>query len=289
MKVAIIGTAPSSRGLAPYQDSSWKIWACSQGNQGILPRVDAWFELHAIGDMTGEERRAWSLPFYAWLRTQQFPIYMIEKNDLVPQAIVFPRDAMLKAFGRNWFTSSVAWMLGFAIYQMRAGDEIGLFGIDMAADQELYTAQKAGCLRFIEIAKEKGIIVHIPDESCLGQQPPLYGYSEATRFGRKLNVRLNEMRTLLGRLDSDIARLTNERNYTLGAIHDAEYIMRTFTDGADADLDDGKTVIVGEQPKATEKPVDALPRPEDFAAAPGSQLLMPKARNGSGKHPTAEG
>ena len=89
------------------------------------------------------------------------------------------------------------------------------------------------------IAKEKGIVVHIPDESCLGQQPPLYGYSEATRFGRKMNVRLGEMKALLSTLDAQIAKLTNERNYTLGAIHDAEYIMRTFTDGADADSASG--------------------------------------------------
>jgi hypothetical protein len=239
--------------------------------------------------MTGEKHRAWSIPFYGWLRAQTFPVYMIEKNDLVPQAIVFPRDTMLEKFGRNWFTSSVAWMMAFAIHQMREGDEIGLFGIDMAADQEHYTAQKAGCLRFIEIAKEKGIIVHIPDESCLGQQTPLYGYSEATRFGRKLNVRLDEMNALLARLDNDIARLTNERNYTLGAIHDCQYIIRTFTDGADADLEDGKEVVIGAPQNPTEKPVDASPRPEDFAAAPGSQLLMPRRPRVNGGHPAAEG
>jgi len=289
MKVALIGTAPSSRGLAPYQDSSWKIWACSQGNQGQLPRVDAWFELHAIGDMTGEERRAWSLPFYAWLRTQQFPIYMIEKNDLVPQAIVFPRDLMLEKFGRNWFSSSIAWMMAYAIHQMRAGDEIGLFGIDMGSMEEVYTHQRAGLHRFIEIAKEKGIIVHIPDESDLGQQPPLYGYSEATRFGRKMNVRLAEMRALLANIDGQLEKLKNERNYTVGAIHATEYIVRTFTDGADADIDEGKAVVVGEQPKPAKEVVDAAPRPEDFAAAPGSKLLMPVHKRGNGRHPTAEG
>ena len=289
MKVAMIGTAPSSRGLAPYQDSSWKIWACSQGNMGQLPRVDAWFEIHAIGDMTGEENRAWSMPYYAWLRTQQFPVYMQEKNDLVPQAIVFPRNLMLKEFGRNWFSSSITWMMAFAIHQMREGDEIGLFGIDMGAKQEHYTHQKPGILRFIEFAKDKGIKVSVPDESCVGQQPPLYGYSEATRFGRKMNVRMREMQNLLAQIDQKIAQLTSERAYTLGAIDDCEYVMRTFTDGADADLEDGKTVIVGEHPKPQEKPVNAIPRAEDFAAAPGSNLLMPVPKRGNGKLSAAEG
>src|SRR5882672_892663 len=46
LKVALIGTAPSSRMLSPFNDPSWKIWACSPGNMGIMPRVDAWFEIH---------------------------------------------------------------------------------------------------------------------------------------------------------------------------------------------------------------------------------------------------
>src|SRR5215467_5742575 len=31
-KVAIIGTAPSSRMLAPFNDPTWDIWVCSPGN-----------------------------------------------------------------------------------------------------------------------------------------------------------------------------------------------------------------------------------------------------------------
>src|SRR5713226_4715918 len=46
LKIAMIGTAPSSRMLAPFNDPSWKIWACSPGNMNALPRVDTWFELH---------------------------------------------------------------------------------------------------------------------------------------------------------------------------------------------------------------------------------------------------
>lgn len=275
MKVAIIGTAPSSRGLAPYQDQNWKIWACSQGNMGQLPRVDVWFELHAIVDMIGVEHREWSLPYYAWLKQQSFPVYMQEKNDLVPGAVIFPWKGLIEKFGRNWFTSSVAWMMAFAISQMTEGDEIGLFGVDMAADQEHYTAQKAGCLRFMEIAKERGIEVTIPPESCLGQPTPLYGYSEASIFGRKLNVRLGEMKNLLGQFDQQITKLTNERNYTLGAIHATEYIRRTFADGVlDADIEDGKTVVIGERPATGGFKV---PSAADFMTAESGLLLPPDA------------
>ena len=231
-KVAIIGTVPASRGLAPYDDREWKIWACSPGNgNGILPRVDVWFELHAICELVGEEHKGWSMPFLGWLRAQQFPVYMQEKNDLVPQALVFPHKDLIAKFGDGWFTSSIAWMMAYAITQMREGDTIALFGIDMAAGIEHYTAQKAGCHYFIEKAKERGINVQIPMESCLAQKPPLYGYSEATAMGRRLNVRLHEMKQMQARLEAGIQGQVNELNYIKGAIEQCEYTIRTFTSG----------------------------------------------------------
>ena len=240
LKVAIVGTVPTSRNLAPYADPEWEIWTCSAGNSQAqaLPRVTKWFEIHSIVDMTGEENRAWSLPFYEWLKQQEFPVYMQEKNDYVPNATVFPYKRMIEMFGRAWFTSSVAWMLAFAISQMSEGDEIGIFGVDMAADQEHHTFQKPGCIRFIEIAKERGIKVSIPMESCLGQLPPLYGYAESTIFGRRTAVRLLEMEVKLAQVDQQLAQLNQQRHYFAGAIEDCRYMMRTFTDGEGADLDD---------------------------------------------------
>lgn len=233
-KVALVGTVPASRLLAPYDDREWKIWACSPGNaNGVLPRIDTFFELHAICELVGAEHKGWAVPFLGWLRSQEFSVYMQEKNDLVPQALVFPAKDLMAKFGTGWFTSSIAWMMAFAISQMREGDTIGLFGIDMAAGQEHYTAQKAGCHYFIEKAKERGINVTIPMESCLAQKPPMYGYSEATPMGRRLNVRLNEMKQLQAALEAGIQKQVNELNYIKGAIEQCEYMIRTFTDGSD--------------------------------------------------------
>src|SRR3990167_6788901 len=39
-KIAVIGTAPSSRMLAPFNDPSWKIWSCSPGNMEIFSMRD---------------------------------------------------------------------------------------------------------------------------------------------------------------------------------------------------------------------------------------------------------
>ena len=250
MKVAVIGTAPGSRLIAPYQDETYEIWACSAGNSQntALPRVTKWFELHALCDMLGAENRHWSLPYYSWLRAQPFPIYMQEKNDMIPQAIIFPYKALTDRFGpnpkkglTNWFTSSITWMMAYAITQMGEGDEIAIFGVDMAAAEEAYTAQKAGIHRFIEYAKAAGIKVTIPYESCLGQPLPLYGYAEATPMGRKWQVRLHEMTAQRQNLDQQIQNLVQQRAFFDGALEGIKYDIRTWADGSEAELDtDGK-------------------------------------------------
>src|SRR5262245_29911805 len=78
LKIAIVGTAPSSRGLAPFNDPSWQIWVCSPGNMNAVPRVDAWFEIHS--NLLWPECRSYGEPYVNWLRQQTFPIYMQDQT-----------------------------------------------------------------------------------------------------------------------------------------------------------------------------------------------------------------
>lgn len=289
MKVAIVGTVPVSRVLAPYEDQSWEIWPCSPGNRGQIPRVTKWFELHAIVSLRAPENAQWAQPYFAFLNEGQFPVYMQEKNDLVKQATVFPRDRLLEKFGRNWFTSSVAWMMAFAIDQMGPGDEIGIFGVDMAANEEHYSAQRAGCVHFIELAKAKGIKVSIPMESCLGMGTPLYGYDQASRFGRKLYVREMECRNQIANLEGQLQRIRDELNYMRGALEDIQYTRRTFIDGMDDAELDFEIIEAKPQPEAVAKSTDqiAAESAHDAFVESTGKVLVP-ANKATGK-PRANG
>src|SRR5258708_6099966 len=155
--------------LAPFEDKEWEIWVCSPGNRGgSIPRVTKWFELHGIVDLKGTENAAWNNDYFTWLKSQTFPVYMQEPNDLVPQATVFPHRALLAEFGKKGrlaFTSSIAWMIAYAIYV--GATDIHVFGVDMAATEEAYSLQKAGCALMMVLAEERGINVAVPLESCL--------------------------------------------------------------------------------------------------------------------------
>lgn len=127
LKIALIGSAPSSVRLAPYHDPSWKIWGCSPGVYGIAPRVDMWWELHRF-----EPGQPWFSPEYCqWMSKLNVPVMMAEVRPEIPTSCALPHEALVAKYGPYFFTSSLAWMMATAI---EAGaTKIGLWGVDMAA------------------------------------------------------------------------------------------------------------------------------------------------------------
>lgn len=244
MKIAVLGTAPTSRDLAPFADPSWQIWACSPGNRGgVLPRVDLWFEVHSPEEMKLKKNwDAWAREYFLWLAQQPFPVVMQEKNDLVPRALVYPIHEVIAHFKtRNWFTSSPAYMMALIIMRMEQRMkthpdeemEIGIFGVDMAADQEAYSYQKPGCVYWIEKAQALGIKVFIPVESCLGVAIPMYAYADNTHFLRRLwavrDMVLPQRNAMVAQMNDLQQRIA----FFNGALEQLTYFERTWADGGD--------------------------------------------------------
>lgn len=218
LKIALVGTAPSSRMLAPFHDASWTIWACSPGNMNVLPRVDAWFELH--GNLHWPENQSYGMPYVEWLKRLTIPVYM-QDTKYLPNATVFPMEQMVNEFGPDFFTSSFAWMMALAISQ--GANEIALYGIDMASRDE-YILQRPGFYFFKRMAEMRGIKVSAPTESDIMQHPPLYGYSDISPFGRKLNARTSELKGRLDQMRQERARLDHNITYLEGALEDLDYV-----------------------------------------------------------------
>lgn len=219
MKIAILGSAPSSLSLAPFDDPSWTIWGCSPGAAANIRRADAFFELHRWGQewLTQEYRQ--------WLGSFNAPVYMIEKVAEVPNSVVYPKDDMVNEFGPYFFTSTPAWMLALAIKMQP--EEIGIWGIDMAAAGE-YSEQKPGCIHFIQIAKDRGIKITVPQESDLLRPPPLYGFSEADPKMIKFLERKAELEKRISYSLEAIKGHTELATFLKGALDDHSYHMQTW-------------------------------------------------------------
>lgn len=229
LKVALIGTAPSSRDLAPYDDPSWKIWACSPGNMNVCKRIDCWFELHS--NLLWKENEHYGRPYLDWLQKQSFPVYMQDQTQ-VPRAMSFPWYEMVETFGRDFFTSSFSWMMALAIVQ--GATEIALYGIDMASRDE-YIRQRPGFYYFKRRAEERGIKVSAPYESDIMQPPALYAYQDSTPQGRKLMARRKEVADRVAGHGQQIAQHQQNQAYLNGALEDIDY-QETIWIGVSTDL-----------------------------------------------------
>lgn len=159
MKIAILGSAPSSLHLAPFGDPSWKIWGCSPGVYAALSRCDAFFELHRWEPgLVGKPhtQKQWFSPEYvAWMGQrdpQECPVWMYQPVPEIPASRALPIDDIKAKYGTYFLTSSISIMLACAIEDIlearEMGDHsehsIGLFGVDMAActsgDAKILTA-----------------------------------------------------------------------------------------------------------------------------------------------------
>jgi hypothetical protein len=265
-KVAIIGTAPSSRMMAPYSDPTWKIWGCSPGNQNILPKVDCWFELHA--NLFWPECESYGRPYIKWLSEQKWPVFLQADTyqDQIPRAWIFPKDQLIAEFGPYFFTSSFAWMTAFAI--MAGCKEVAMYGIDMASRDE-YILQRAGGQYFIVEGARRGVKVWAPHESDIMQPPGLYGYSDKGPLGRKTLARESELKQRVNQIDQQLATLQRDSTYLKGALEDVDY-FKSIHIGAQ-DNNTASTFLDGLRQKFEMAAALAVPQP----TAPPSSLSPP--------------
>ncbi len=221
-KIAIVGTAPSSRDLAPFGDSSWTIWACSHGNFGLIPRFDAWFELHALSIIKG------SFPDYfdALAAISDSPVFFREEHEDAPNSLLFPMAKYKAKYPHDFLSSSIAWLMAHAIDD--SPSEIGIWGVDMADSTE-YAAQRPGVLFFKHVAEMAGIRVTIPEQSDLNVQRRVYGDDAASPMAQKLSVRKAELEGRISAASLQRDELNREVVYLSGALDDLEYVIRSFT------------------------------------------------------------
>ena len=228
-KVAIIGTQPASRLVAPFGDPEWTIWGTSPGNMNVLPRIDAWFEMHV--NLLWPKYQMYGVPYVRWVNDNQWPVVAIDQR-FFPRAIRYPIEDMLRQFGRPeayFFTSTFAYAMAYAI--SIGVEEMGLYGVDMSSKDE-YILQRSGGHHFICVAYDRGIKVTIPQESDLAQPPPLYGYCDMTPYGRKMATREDETVETMQRLEQQINAAQQQLIFMRGA-HENQIYMRQIYGSVD--------------------------------------------------------
>lgn len=218
-KIAIVGKAPSSLGLGPYHDGEWDVWTlsdlilCKQ-----IPRYDVHFELHDVALI--KQRPA----YWEWLqRATHKPLVIRESVPELEGAMPFPIQEIVDRFG-TYFTNTVSYLIALAI--ATEPDEIGIWGIDMAQDEE-YQQQRPSVEYFCGLAKGMGITLTIPPQSDLLKCIGLYGFDpRVSDTLAKWKSRISELTARANQCQEEAEAKAQEAMFFRGALDNQKYNMQ---------------------------------------------------------------
>ena len=221
MKIAVMGSAPSSRKLAPFQDLNWEIWCCSPPNFD-LPRVDKWFEIHDLNRKLGNPQNA---PFTQHLATHPW-VYLYKEDPRIQNGKIFPWEKYAAKYPHFALSSQVGWMLAHAIEQKP--EKIGLWGVDMSAESE-YGHQRSGCQFFFWYMKHyTDIELFLPPQCDVGEEPALYGVREHWPQWQKYQARLKELNDRMAKARAAVEQNERVADTLKGALDDMQYHDNTW-------------------------------------------------------------
>lgn len=241
-KVALVGFTSSLKD-APWGDPDWELWPCNNLHLHIgdeWQKATAWFNLHRWDEIESDE------PHVEWIEAGHMPVYLFDQTirkatkagKQFPTAVGFPADELREAFenlaGADYFTNSISWMIAFAILHVQEaggeGQEIGLYGIDMAQGGE-YAQQRPSCEYWLGVAEGAGIKVTIAETADLLKAHALYGLDDGSAFVAKIRerntglmVRLTDARGQHDQLLEQLQQNVALQNQILGALETGQYI-----------------------------------------------------------------
>jgi hypothetical protein len=128
---------------------------------------------------------------------------MVSQRADFPQSVTYPIDTLVSQFGRDYFHSTVDYMLALAIFE--GFEEIGVWGVDMAHDSE-YEHQRPSGSYWLGQAEGRGIKVTIPGESSLLRKMHRYGYEPppSDLLSGQLGLRMKALQDRRGQLVTEL-------------------------------------------------------------------------------------
>lgn len=186
--IAILGLGPSvdqyldivkrQGGRSKFCDETWSINAL-----GDVFACDLVFHMD---DVRIQEIRAAAAPasniaaMLKWIKTSKVPVVTSRAHPDYPALVEFPLEDVLNHFGHEYFNSTAAYAIAFAIHT--GATQISLFGMDFSYANTHDAEKGRACVEFwCGMAHAKGIKVHLPKstalmDACHTRAERLYGY-----------------------------------------------------------------------------------------------------------------
>lgn len=222
-RIAIVGFGETAK-ECPWQDPSWELWgmngwlrvAAERGVPAPEDRYSLWFDMHTpeYTEQYGVAAKIGDVQL-KWLESAHpFPIYTLDRYERWPASVRFPIEEVIEATGRDYFTSTVALALGYALMlalRDKNVAEVGVWGIDLVHETE-YGEQRPCAEYFLGRLEGAGVRLTIPGKSALLKQLYRYGYEEE-------NPLFGEMVTLVREVSADSKKKFDELTAKQDALH----------------------------------------------------------------------
>ncbi len=128
------------------------------------------------------------------LRMSKVPVVMLDAQPDIKMSVRYPIEEVTKLIGKTangtpYLESSIAYMMAMAILELKSGDKIGIWGVDLHCDSE-YAYQRPNLEYLIGLARGRGIKVIVPPQSALlsHQSGVPYGYWSTTEADKPWHV-----------------------------------------------------------------------------------------------------
>jgi hypothetical protein len=161
-------------------------------------------------------------------------------------------------------------------------EKIAMYGIDMAATEEIYSQQRAGCQYFAMIARSLGIEVGVPPESDVLRPPPLYGVCETSHVWIKQLSRKRDLQTRVNEATQQRLQLEATINFLTGALDDLQWHQTSWSGNTDSL---GKTYIEPPLVPVLGRIVEPAERHPSEAGGPAEGAARPAGEGNDGGHP----
>lgn len=174
--LAIVGSHPATRELAPYENQNFDIWLFNESPQKpeVYRRWTASFQMHIPEVYTSTENWV-NKDHWAWLQLDHGDrdIWMHDVDPRVPNSRRYPLEGVLQLVPYKYLRSTPAMALALAIYLDY--HEIWLYGSELSSNTE-YTYQAINYAFWIGFAHGRGIDLHLECWRSEFYEQPIYGY-----------------------------------------------------------------------------------------------------------------
>jgi hypothetical protein len=214
-KLAIVGTHPATRELAPFDDPAYEIWVFNEAPQAPwCKRWDVCFQLHKAEVYTSPNNFS-NKDHWDWLQQDHGDkkIYMQHQDQRVPNCYEYPLEEVLMftAFRRQ-LTSSPAYALAAAL--MSGFRYIEVYGVELSSNTE-YATQLNNWNYWVGYADGRGVELVLKSGECHFNEK-LYGYEGETQLAQDyFRQRAAQMETTWGTAEGDLKKIKDRLDRAL--------------------------------------------------------------------------